>query len=193
MTAGAVSGLGPGRALQRRGTRTGLRGCVRGFQVTERRGQEARPGQYIYKGCIWKSGMSGNLTLSLSLRVGWEEHGGPDPGTSCMPASLTWGAAVRPSSAAPPTLHFWPLLLPRLSTVRSHLCPADAQIVSPVTLAPSTVASWVHTDHVQRKIISLSQWPLFIHQCKSWTQLDPFLPPPHPIHLVFTAAQGTPG
>lgn len=93
--------------------------------------------------------MSGNLTLSLSLRVWWEEHGGPGPETSCMPASLTWGAAVRPSSAVPPTLHFWPLLLPRLSTVHFHLCPADAQIVSPVTPAPSPVASWVHVYHIQ--------------------------------------------
>lgn len=81
--------------------------------------------------------MSGNLTLSWSLRVRWEGHGGASPGTSCMRPSITRGAAVRPSSCVPPTLHFWLLLLlPRLSTICFHFCPADAQIVAPVTTCP---------------------------------------------------------
>lgn len=103
--------------------------------MTERRAQEARPGavhlqrMHLEEWNVWE------LELEGGMGGAW----GPGPGTSCMPASLTWGAAVRPSSAAPPTLHFWLLLLPRLSTVCFHLCPADAQVVSPVTPTLNTV------------------------------------------------------
>lgn len=130
----------------------GYRECVRSAQVSERRGQEARPGElHLQRLHLKNNGMFRNLTLSLSLRVKWERTGGPGPGTSCMLTSLPQGAAVRPSSSA----------LPHYTSGRFSFYPDCPRPVSPLSCwCPNcdlVSTGPKHTHRVQRKISSLSQ------------------------------------
>lgn len=144
------------------------------------RGQVRKPGQgnYIYKGYIWKRvGCLG--TQGLSLRVGWKGCWGararnflnaplPDLGCCCqtLPLCPSHTASPPPSSST-------------LFAACFHLCPTDTQTVALVT----TAASKVHTHHIHREIISLSQCGLFYStSARVGPSLTPSCPSSCPFH-----------